>query len=503
MKSMKTKVLTISAMAVALAMSAPGDEVQALASPADEEALQTLRDLGVTPQMVLDMVQRQLREQMTTEAAPPGVETDPETAVPTAQAEPPGTNTVILQGDDDVVIVKSPEVKSADDFYSTLAPYGVWYDLPPYGRVWQPAVGLIDTSWRPYCDAGQWRWIDDGWYWHSAYSWGWAPFHYGRWAYVPRHRWVWVPDTVWAPSWVQWRSCDTDVGWAPLPPEACYRAGIGFSFRGSRVSADFEFGLRDWAYTFVPTRSFHERNLRRVACAPREAERIFPTSRVVRQTHTTRSQLELPSFPRTIASDSDRRSVNVESVFRRQVFEDHTVVPRTRTPIVNTVAPSGAPATMGATDRARSILRRTTPPPAVGSAVMTAPSAPPNFWPAPRSEGRSDAVREVFRRQTEASAPPTPPPPVAATVPRFVEPIHRETPQPDADHSGGRSQALRDVMRARTVAPPAPPVVAPPPPPAPVPPVVRGATDKDSDDDTPGGGSRRSSGILNAVRNGR
>ncbi len=126
-------------------------------------------------------------------------------------------------------------------FHESLSPYGSWIQIQPYGWCWQPTVVNLAPTWRPYCDGGQWLWTDQGWYWHSTYSWGWAPFHYGRWHRSTSVGWVWAPGTDWAPAWVSWRRNDAYCGWAPLPPECHWSAGVGFSWfsGGTRVSVGF------------------------------------------------------------------------------------------------------------------------------------------------------------------------------------------------------------------------------------------------------------------------
>jgi hypothetical protein len=119
-------------------------------------------------------------------------------------------------------------------FYNSLAPYGTWVNMEGYGWCWQPGVEAANPNWMPYSDGGGWVYSDAGWYWNSSYEWGWAPFHYGRWWRAPAG-WVWFPDTVWAPSWVSWRTGDQYCGWAPLPPNT-FPAQVGFA-------ANFHFGL--------------------------------------------------------------------------------------------------------------------------------------------------------------------------------------------------------------------------------------------------------------------
>ncbi len=153
------------------------------------------------------------------------------------------------------------------DFDNTLSPYGQWIVVEGYGRCWRPTTVIYDSTWQPYCDRGRWVYTDSGWYWDSDYSWG-ITFHYGRWFNVPNYGWCWWPDTVWAPSWVTWRSSGSYCGWAPLPPFTVYQPGIGFMYRGSSVAVGFDFGLSAGCFTFVSVGNFcqpHPRNY----CVPR------------------------------------------------------------------------------------------------------------------------------------------------------------------------------------------------------------------------------------------
>jgi hypothetical protein len=118
-------------------------------------------------------------------------------------------------------------INSVQDFYDPLAGYGAWFDLPPYGRVWQPAD--VDPAWRPY-EVGHWEWTDVGWYWVSDEPWAWATYHYGSWAYDPTYAWIWVPGTTWAPAWVVWRESPQYIGWAPCGPNGLVLPAPLFAF---------------------------------------------------------------------------------------------------------------------------------------------------------------------------------------------------------------------------------------------------------------------------------
>ena len=136
-------------------------------------------------------------------------------------------------------------------FQQTLSPYGNWVNVEGYGNVWQPTVSVVDTTWRPYMNGGRWLYTDAGWYWNSDYAWG-CTFQYGRWFYQPTYGWCWWPNTVWAPSWVTWRSSASYCGWAPLPPYSGWTAGVGFTWYGSGVSVGFGFNYGCNYYNWVP-----------------------------------------------------------------------------------------------------------------------------------------------------------------------------------------------------------------------------------------------------------
>jgi hypothetical protein len=111
---------------------------------------------------------------------------------------------------------------SLGTFYDRLAPYGEWVFY--HGRyVWVPTQ--VGPGWQPYV-VGRWDYTEPyGWMWVSDEPYAWAVYHYGRWGFDPAIGWFWVPDTVWGPAWVDWRSSDEDVAWAPLPPTT-----IGLTF---------------------------------------------------------------------------------------------------------------------------------------------------------------------------------------------------------------------------------------------------------------------------------
>jgi hypothetical protein len=223
-----------------------------------------LKDIGLPNEAVTAMMQRdqQLQQEMTATTYQPPSQPAPET---TEQPEP--------------APVEQPAEVTVNYFYDNLAPYGTWVNVDGYGRCWRPSVVIYNPGWQPYGDHGHWVYTDRGWYWSSDYSWGWAPFHYGRWFQVPRWGWCWMPDIVWGPSWVTWRYSNEYCGWAPLPPHAVYREGVGFYYQGRNVGFGFDFGLSVNCFTFVSIGHF---------CDPHPHRfRVFGTQATQIYNHTT------------------------------------------------------------------------------------------------------------------------------------------------------------------------------------------------------------------------
>jgi hypothetical protein len=125
---------------------------------------------------------------------------------------------------------------------------GVWSEVPPYGRVWRPTVG-VGADWAPYRN-GRWVWEDwYGWTWVSSDPWGWAPYHYGRWFNQPGFGWCWYPGGLgvrhyWSPALVSFFGYGAgfgigfgfgNIGWVPLAPYEVFHPwwGRGFYGRGA------------------------------------------------------------------------------------------------------------------------------------------------------------------------------------------------------------------------------------------------------------------------------
>ena len=174
----------------------------------------------------------------------------------------------------------APSAVTQTDFETTLAPYGQWVQVDGYGRCWRPTTVIYDSTWQPYCDRGRWVYTDCGWYWDSDYSWG-VTFHYGRWFNAPNYGWCWWPDTVWAPSWVTWRSSGDYCGWAPLPPFAVYQPGIGFTYRGGNVAVSFGFGLAANCFTFVSVGNFCQPHPRSYCVPPQQVTQIYNQTTII------------------------------------------------------------------------------------------------------------------------------------------------------------------------------------------------------------------------------
>ena len=188
---------------------------------------------------------------MTNQPVPEEVAAAP--AAPVAPVAPAVTTGLVSAVPDQVGV-------TSDTFYSneSLKKHGRWIEVKKYGRCWQPTDAPPD--WRPY-SRGHFAYSDDGGYvWISDSSeneWGWATYHYGRWCRVVGvgSGWAWVPGTAWSGAWVSWRQGrDREhgfVGWAPLPPEATLRVGVGIS-----TWADREYDIGPDYYTFVNVRDF-------------------------------------------------------------------------------------------------------------------------------------------------------------------------------------------------------------------------------------------------------
>jgi hypothetical protein len=171
----------------------------------------------------------------------------------TAMAGPHVEVTIEVEDDQEVGL---------DFFHDELSAHGHWFESSAYGLVWAPHH--MPEGWQPYT-VGHWEYTDDyGWLWVSDLEWGWAAFHYGRWVYDQFNGWAWVPDTEWGPAWVAWREGEGHVGWAPLPPQVGWEAGVGLGAGGFDINLQIH--PRHWS--FVPERYILEPHLHRHRVAP-------------------------------------------------------------------------------------------------------------------------------------------------------------------------------------------------------------------------------------------
>jgi len=146
---------------------------------------------------------------------------------------------------------------SFDVAYSNLSRSGSWLVSSQYGHVWQPRE--YNRDWNPYYD-GHWVYTDMGWTWVSDYEWGSIPYHYGTWVSDPDDGWVWVPGSVWAPSWVVFRTGPDYIGWAPVSPG--FSVGIAMDMGGPSN------------FIFVSSRDFLAPRIR-TSIIPRERTSVF------------------------------------------------------------------------------------------------------------------------------------------------------------------------------------------------------------------------------------
>jgi len=153
--------------------------------------------------------------------------------------------------DRDVVINNAQSWSYTNRYFvgsEDLDVYGHWVNMPDYGRVWSPTVGM---DWFPYRH-GRWVWEPYwGWTWVSHEPWGWTPYHYGRW-FLYGKSWMWWPGPVddggnirpeWAPAYVSFfglgghRGTSVkfgSVGWLPLGPGDSFYPWYGLN--GSQLN---------------------------------------------------------------------------------------------------------------------------------------------------------------------------------------------------------------------------------------------------------------------------
>jgi len=398
-----------------------------------------LNDLGLAPEVVTAMIQhdQRIREASlqgavaaspATPAAAWSVTMPPQSNV----WQQPVTEPAPVAAAEGVTTAPPPPVEelpaqaTVNHFYDSLSPYGTWIDIDGYGRCWRPTVMAADPGWRPYVNGGRWVWTDSGWYWYSDYSWGWAPFHYGRWFSHPGWGWCWMPGSVWGPSWVSWSFTDSHCGWAPLPPAACFRPRIGFTYFGSSCRSGFSFGLSSGWFTYVSFNNFCNRNYTRV-CVPRhEVPRIHNSGTVVnnyingdnntiinqgigtdRITRATRSEIPQATV----------REINPTAGGPRgpRTGRNEMLAPDGRTLQVTRAVVPGAPAG-GPTRGSRAQSESSVTPAPASTASALAPTVPP------RNETSRNPLATSRHQSTASAAPVRGPQAPAASVASSASP---------------------------------------------------------------------------------
>ncbi|MGB2987898.1 MAG: DUF6600 domain-containing protein [Phycisphaerae bacterium] len=237
-------------------------------------------------------------------------------------------------------------------FYDELAPHGDWVLVERHGWVWTPHN--VPPGWRPYT-VGRWVYCDDyGWTWASDWEWGWAPFHYGRWYHDSLYGWTWIPGTEWGPAWVAWRSGSGYIGWAPLPPEAPWRVGVGFDL--GRVNLDVAIAPTSWC--FVEERLILTPRVREYVVLPaRNVTIIRSAPYVTRYTvvgnRVVNLSLSVERVERVVGHRVTRsRVVALDSAPRAYPRDFGGTEIRVFRPVISKAAPSRAPRTFSAGRRA-------------------------------------------------------------------------------------------------------------------------------------------------------
>jgi hypothetical protein len=223
------------------------------------------------------------------------------------------------------VAMVAPETPTIDYFQAQLTPYGHWIDVPEVGACWVPAEASL-PGWRPYADAGHWEFTDAGWYWRSDYSWGEIAFHYGRWLNDARTGfvWAWMPQYDWAPSWVSWRYAEADgcMGWAPLPWDARFRAGVGIEWRGG-IGVDLDFGLGFDAFVFVGRDHFWDHDYAHVFIGREDARRFWGHSEIHNGYRMDHGRFVAEGWGRDHVASFTHHEVAVHTAHEMRSAEEH------------------------------------------------------------------------------------------------------------------------------------------------------------------------------------
>jgi hypothetical protein len=219
-----------------------------------------------------------------------------------------------------------PTARPPEPPFPVLDPYGRWYDISPYGKVWAPNAA---DDWRPY-GRGRWLWTDRGWFWDTPEPYGWVVYHYGTWVFEGASGWLWLPGDEWSPARVRWMTSGGYVGWAPLLPK-----GAGPQATNPEVLwivVPVEFFAQDevsrWRVrSLPPTRSRNQND-----------EFRAPDVRMIEQ-RTSRPIVKLKTETQSIHSGS--RTFSQVRVTGEQVRGETKQVPPPHAPGQQTTPPSG------------------------------------------------------------------------------------------------------------------------------------------------------------------
>jgi hypothetical protein len=375
-----------------------------------------------------------------------------------ALAQPPGSayedQSVY---DDHYESVAGEPIASVEVFYDQLSPYGVWLNDPYLGRVFTP----VSSRFVPYSD-GHWQYTSVGFVWISSEPFAWATSHYGRWAYSRAFdRWVWLPDTVWGPSWVEWRIADDDFGWAPLAPEIAIQVG-------------YTLPVESWHYCPAArvldvnvTRYYEPRQrvveIHRAARPIEHYATIGGTRVVVGPSATTLRERHVAARPVRVSPHTvgrwtatevqtaarraqDRRATNEEQNRRRIESNASLRQAQAKVAVTTPGRPAGNPSTSQPQPRPPTGQAQPQPPtaqpqpqPPMTQRPSTAPAAKPEPRPEPKQETRPNPApqRETPRPEPKQETRPNPPPQREPTRPepkqetRPNPPPQRETPRPE------------------------------------------------------------------------
>lgn len=345
--------------------------------------------------------------------------------------------------------------QSTEEFREALEPYGFWQRSRRWGDVWVPFDK--PSSWRPYT-VGRWVFTDEwGWYWVSEpeeEAWGWITYHYGRWVYERGTGWEWVPGDEWAPAWVNWRSGDDFVGWAPLPPD----------------DVIYEYDDDPVYWTFIPPRYFGAPRIRTYYIPPSRSRSLglFGRTAIVNRTlpvQNRRFGVNPGIAPGFIAS-AGRRPIQTFQVRPRVLPGSANIAGAVTTPPGTfRGARRGGPPAPGAPSAAPLISR--------SNVVVQPGSAPP---PIPLRSGERGHFGATPPRAAQGAPPPAALPPPSAPQPGARPPAGGLPPggpppggpppggpRPGGNPPGGPPPAAAPSLLPPPVAPQTNAPVTPPP----------------------------------------